>query len=381
MAKSNVCYADVDHHSRNINSPALELLIPPSRRGIRVDPIDNSLDSKPQGDVRKHFYDTAAIGKRRLLKHRHIFHHAVVNDVLNDLIDKIDLIRIQLNAVQVFRERRLCRRHIQPHDLSHKLAQRLPSVFGFVFLFATDLTPQNTFKSLNILRIQRHITPQLRNNRFVLMLTDIELRFGLVILQIIAFQIRFIPFDGKDLLAEVRHVSHTFRDHQIVTATLPVVYDKCADALYELLDEYQPDVVLCLGQAVGREGISLEHAAVNVKASSSPDNAGVTFSGEKIVEDGAESLPSNLPLKELTGALREVGIPAKISYSAGTYVCNNLFYHLMEYAGEHARRMLCGFVHIPPCEAQKTDYAEGTPLMPTAEVVRAIKAIVAYMCA
>ena len=194
----------------------------------------------------------------------------------------------------------------------------------------------------------------------------------------------FEPFGNSRLNASceaVRALPAQWGDHQILTATLPVVYDRCADALYELIDEHQPDVVLCLGQAVGREGISLEHAAVNVKASSSPDNAGVTFSGEKIAEDGAESLPSNLPLKELVYALGEVGIHAKISYSAGTYVCNDLFYHLMRYASEHGKRMLCGFIHIPPCEEQKTDYAEGTPMMPTAEAVRALKTIVAYLCA
>ena len=194
----------------------------------------------------------------------------------------------------------------------------------------------------------------------------------------------FDPFGSSALNASceaVRAMPAMWGDHQIITATLPVVYDKCADVLYELLDEHKPDVVLCLGQAVGREGISLEHAAVNVKASSSPDNAGVTFSGEKIAEDGPESLPSNLPLKELAYALKEVGISSKISYSAGTYVCNDLFYHLMNYASEHAKRMRCGFIHIPPCEEQRHDYAEGTPIMPTAEAVRALKAIVAYLCA
>lgn len=192
----------------------------------------------------------------------------------------------------------------------------------------------------------------------------------------------FDPFGSSELNASaeaVRAMPAQWGDHRILTATLPVVYDRCAEELFALLDEHRPDVVLCLGQAVGREGISLEHAAVNVKASSAPDNAGVTFSGERIVEEGAESLPSNLPLKELAYALKEVGIPAKISYSAGSYVCNNLFYHLIRYAGEHAHRMQCGFIHIPPCEEQKTDYAPGTPLMPTTEAVRALKAIVAYL--
>ena len=135
-------------------------------------------------------------------------------------------------------------------------------------------------------------------------------------------------------------------DYDIIRAELPVAYDTCADQLETLIDTYAPDCVICLGQATGREGISLENTAVNVKASSMPDNEGVTFSGEKIASDGPDSLSVNLPLKELANLLKNAGIPAKISYSAGTYVCNNLFYRLLRYVSENDPQLLCCFLHI-----------------------------------
>ena len=177
----------------------------------------------------------------------------------------------------------------------------------------------------------------------------------------------------------VRRLPDMLGDHKIFRAQLPVAYDTCAGELLSLWDRYQPDCILCLGQAAGREGISLEHTAVNVKASGMPDSTGVTYSGEKILSAGPDSLNSNLPLKELAGAMREVGIPVKISYSAGTYVCNNLFYHMLYHAAQSPHRMLCGFIHIPPDESQMADFAPGTPFMPVAEVVRALKTAVAFL--
>ena len=84
----------------------------------------------------------------------------------------------------------------------------------------------------------------------------------------------------------VRLLPDTLGGHEIFRAELPVVYGKCWDELHSQILRVQPDCVLCLGQAAGREGISLENTAVNVRASSEADNAGVTFSGEKIDEDG-----------------------------------------------------------------------------------------------
>lgn len=191
----------------------------------------------------------------------------------------------------------------------------------------------------------------------------------------------FAPFGGSRInpsYEAVKRIPEHLGEHTVVRAELPVVYDRCGEVLTELITEYEPDCVLCLGQAAGRDGISLESIAVNVKASSSPDNAGVTCSGEKIDPEGAESLQTRLPLKELCAVLTEAGIRAKISYTAGTYVCNNLFYHLLRCA-EADPSLLCCFIHIPACEEQAGDFAPGTPTMPLAEVVRAVKMVIAYL--
>ena len=162
----------------------------------------------------------------------------------------------------------------------------------------------------------------------------------------------------------VRLLPDTLGGHEIFRAELPVVYGKCWDELHSQILRVQPDCVLCLGQAAGREGISLENTAVNVRASSEADNAGVTFSGEKIDEDGPESLSARLPMKELTQFLREAGLPAKISYSAGTYVCNDLFYHLMKTAAVPA-----GFIHVPQAAEEAP---EGRAAMAQADINRGI---------
>ena len=192
----------------------------------------------------------------------------------------------------------------------------------------------------------------------------------------------FAPFGGSRInpSAEVlRHLPPQFGTNEIFCEELPVEYDRSAEILLSLIERYSPDCVLCIGQAAGREGISLEYTAANVKASDMPDNAGVTYSGARILEDGPETIPSNLPLKELAATLKEAGIPAKISYSAGTYVCNNLFYRLLHTITAHNLRMLGGFLHIPPDEAQIADFAQGTPIMPIGEVARALKLIIAQL--
>jgi len=192
----------------------------------------------------------------------------------------------------------------------------------------------------------------------------------------------FAPFGGSRVnpsYEAVKRIPDTLGGHEIFRAEIPVVYDRCGAELEALIGRYEPDCVLCLGQAAGREGISLENTAVNVKAASTPDNDGVMYSGEKIVPDGAESLRARLPLKEICTLLNEAGIRAKISYSAGTYVCNALMYHLLRWAEENDPDLLCGFIHIPVDESQLASFAPGTPFMPISEVVRAIKVVIAYV--
>lgn len=192
----------------------------------------------------------------------------------------------------------------------------------------------------------------------------------------------FAPFGGSGSnpsYEAVKNLPGRLGDHEIHHAQLPVAYGRAGAELLRLIGEIGPDCVLCLGQAAGREGISLENTAVNVRASDAPDNDGVTCSGEKIDEAGPDSLAPSLPLREILAGLKESGIPAKISYSAGTYVCNDLFYTLLRYIEKEDPRLLGGFIHVPAEEAQAADFPPGTPLMPIADVTRAVMVAVAVV--
>ncbi len=192
----------------------------------------------------------------------------------------------------------------------------------------------------------------------------------------------FAPFGGSRMnpsYEAARLLPDTLGPHEIFRAELPVEYGKCTDVLIEKIEQYRPDCVLCLGQAAGREVISLENTAKNVRASASPDNAGVIYENDTVEPGAPESLSPNLPIMEMLSALKEVGIPAKISYSAGTYVCNDLFYSLLRYIAKERPRLLGGFIHIPASDAQAADFPAGTPTMPTADVVRALGVILAVI--
>ena len=189
----------------------------------------------------------------------------------------------------------------------------------------------------------------------------------------------FAPF-GKSRInpsyEAVRLLPDRLEDHEIVKAELPVVYGQAAAHLLTLVKEIRPDCVLSVGQAAGRTGFSLESTAVNRRGASAPDNAGNRYSGEVIEKGAPASLPAHLPLEELLAALQKSEIPANISPSAGTYVCNDLFYSLMRYIETEAPSLLGGFIHIPAIEAQAADFPVGTPTMPLTDIVRAIEIII-----
>ena len=138
-----------------------------------------------------------------------------------------------------------------------------------------------------------------------------------------------------------RHVA----GHRIVARQLPVEFGKSLQELRRAIRETKPALVLCVGQAGGRAAISLERIAINVDDARIPDNAGAQPIDAAIVADGPAAYFTGLPVKAMLAALREAGVPAEVSQTAGTYVCNHVFYGLM-----HAlrnRRIRGGFVHVP----------------------------------
>ncbi len=128
---------------------------------------------------------------------------------------------------------------------------------------------------------------------------------------------------------------------------LPTEFIRSAVELKRMIAEIQPDAVLLFGQAGGRSNISIEKIAINFRNSKSPDNANFVPENEAISNQGADGYFSNLPIELLLERLKEANIPSSISYTAGTFVCNNLFYSLMEHINNSSSKIKGGFIHVP----------------------------------
>lgn len=138
---------------------------------------------------------------------------------------------------------------------------------------------------------------------------------------------------------------------------LPVEFSRSAVLLREAITQQEPDLVICVGQAGGRTAISLEKVAINLIEARIPDNSGAQPSGEPVIAGTPTAYFTTLPVKALKQQLQQQGIPAQISYSAGTYVCNALMYQLMHQLST-TPRCRGGFIHIPYSPGQaaaKTD--------------------------
>ncbi|WP_426282027.1 pyroglutamyl-peptidase I [Lysobacter soli] len=185
----------------------------------------------------------------------------------------------------------------------------------------------------------------------------------------------FAPFGGESTNPSWEAVQalegEVVAGHRIVARCLPVEFDASLHALQHALDELVPSLVICVGQAGGRAQMSLERVAINVIDARIPDNAGAQPIDEPVAADGPAAYFTSLPLKAMLAALRNAGFPAEISQTAGTYVCNHVFYALM-----HALRGLPGvrggFVHIPYSPAQAALHA-GAPSLPSTVVAQALR--------
>jgi pyroglutamyl-peptidase len=140
---------------------------------------------------------------------------------------------------------------------------------------------------------------------------------------------------------------------------LPVTFKESFDLLKKRTDSFHPDIILSLGQAGGRNAIELERVAINCLDADIPDNLGHQPRDEKIDPEGESAYFSTLPLRELEAALKAADLPCRISNSAGTYVCNYLFYQLLKSASENE---ICGFIHFPYLPEQAKDLEPFLPL-------------------
>ncbi len=133
----------------------------------------------------------------------------------------------------------------------------------------------------------------------------------------------------------------------IVTRTIPTAFNKSSEKLKLYINEFSPEIVVCLGQAGGRSKISVERIAINIDDARIPDNDGNQPIDECIQQDGENAYFSTLPIKAIVQNLLNKNIEAEISNSAGTFVCNHIMYNALHYAKKNNNNYKAGFIHIP----------------------------------
>ncbi|MFC6335346.1 pyroglutamyl-peptidase I [Pseudomonas sp. CCM 7891] len=160
-------------------------------------------------------------------------------------------------------------------------------------------------------------------------------------------------------------------DVRVVVEQLPCAFATAGVCLKALLDEHRPQMVIATGLAPGRSEMSIERVAINLNDARIPDNLGEQPIDTPVVPGGPAAYFSTLPIKAMVQALREAGIPASVSQTAGTFVCNQVFYSLQHaLAGSTVRS---GFIHVPPLPEQATRTVSGQPLLALAAQVEGLR--------
>jgi pyroglutamyl-peptidase len=166
----------------------------------------------------------------------------------------------------------------------------------------------------------------------------------------------FEPFGGEPInpaLEALGRLPPRLGTLEIATRIVPAVFGQALDALEEAVRETTPEIVLCVGLAGGRAELSLERVAINIDDARIPDNKGRQPVDLPVVAGGPPAYFTTLPIKAAVAALRDVGLPAVVSNSAGTFVCNHVFYGLMHLAATRRRDLRGGFLLSPFCRARR----------------------------
>lgn len=157
---------------------------------------------------------------------------------------------------------------------------------------------------------------------------------------------------------------------RLVVEVLPVVFASAAERLRRLMDEHSPGVVIATGLAGGRAQVTPERVAINLADARIPDNAGDQPVDQPVVVGGPTAHFSTLPVKAIAAALNDDGIPAAVSHSAGTFVCNHVMFTALDAAAPGVR---AGFIHVPYASE---DAPAGAPALPLADIARALEVAV-----
>lgn len=184
----------------------------------------------------------------------------------------------------------------------------------------------------------------------------------------------FDPFGGEKVnpaYETVKRLGNKIEGAEIVKLELPTVFRKSIRLLEEALEKEEPDIVICVGQRGGADKINVERIAINISDARIPDNEGNQPVDEPIFDDGNNAYFSKLPVKSIIEELNKNKIPAEISNSAGTYVCNHIMYGLLYNINKKYPNTIGGFIHIPFIPDQVIDKKK-TPSMSLDYMVEAL---------
>ena len=188
----------------------------------------------------------------------------------------------------------------------------------------------------------------------------------------------FDPFGGEKVnpaLEAVKSLPSEIHGAEIHWVEIPTVFYKAAEVLETAIVRFQPDAVLCIGQAGGRASLTPERVAINQDDARIPDNQGNQPIDTPIRLDGQAAYFSTLPIKAMVQAIKEEGLPATVSNTAGTFVCNHLMYQALYLADKKFPHMRAGFMHIPHMTEQVINKSN-TASMNLTDIVRGIEAAI-----
>lgn len=187
----------------------------------------------------------------------------------------------------------------------------------------------------------------------------------------------FEPFGGEGVNPSWEAVSLLAADPppglDVTAVELSCVYGTAIDELRAAIARTDPGLVLCAGQAGGRTGLSVERVAVNVDDARIPDNAGNQPVDEPVVPGGPAAYFASLPVKRCVRAVREAGLPASVSQTAGTFLCNHVFYGLAHLIATERPGLRGGFVHVPYAPHQVTE--KDAPSMSVRDIAAGLAAV------
>lgn len=189
----------------------------------------------------------------------------------------------------------------------------------------------------------------------------------------------FEPFDGEKTNPSWEICSRlpaAIAGMRVETCRVPCEFRRSIEVVAEAIHRTRPTIVVSIGQAGGRTHVSLERVAINVDDARIPDNAGARPVDEPVASQGPPAYFATLPIKAMAAAMRRAGVPAQVSNTAGTYVCNHLMYGVLHVLASEGGAARAGFIHVPYAEEQALD-KPGVASMALATMVKGIEAAIA----